>query len=82
MLRNRIIVIIILVPTVVALNALGGWGFTAAMAFIFAYSAWEFWRIFKQGDYSPSRLLLISGSAGVVLARHAWGESGSIAVLS
>jgi phosphatidate cytidylyltransferase len=82
MLRNRLIVIIILTPTVVVLNALGGWTFTLAMSAIFGYAAWEFWRIFKNGGYSPSRFLLIAGTAGVIITRHVWGEQGSILTLS
>jgi len=82
MLRNRIIVIILMVPTVVALTAFGDWVFTLFMAAILGFAAWEFWRIFKQGDYSPSRFLLIGGTSAVVISRHAFGEQGSIFTLS
>ena len=82
MLRNRIIVIILMVPAVVSLTAFGGWVFTIFMAGILGFAAWEFWRIFKQGDYSPSRFLLIAGTSAVVISRHAWGEQGSIFTLS
>jgi phosphatidate cytidylyltransferase len=71
-----------MVPAVVTLTAFGGWVFTIFMAFILGFAAWEFWRIFKQGDYSPSRFLLIAGTSLVVIARHAWGEQGSIFILS
>jgi phosphatidate cytidylyltransferase len=82
MLKNRILVIILMVPAVVALTAYGDWIFTLFMAAILGFAAWEFWRIFKQGDYSPSRFLLIAGTASVVISRHAFGEQGSIFTLS
>jgi len=81
MLRNRIIVIIILIPLVVSLTALGDWFFTLFMAGILGFAGWEFWRIFKTGGYSPSRLILISGISAIVIARHVWGEPGSIFAL-
>jgi len=81
MLRNRIIVIIILIPVVVALTAFGDWVFTIFMAAILGFAGWEFWRIFKHEDFSPSRFILIAGTALIVISRHAWGEQGSIFTL-
>ena len=81
MLRNRILVIIALVPLVVFLTASGEWVFSLFMASILGFAGWEFWRIFKTGGYSPSRILLIIGTFLVVFTRHFWGEDGSIFIL-
>ena len=81
MLRERLIVILILLPIGVALAALGGWFFTIFVAVILGIAAWEYARLFIGGGYQPSRTLLIAGVALLAVARYLWGEAGSIPLL-
>jgi phosphatidate cytidylyltransferase len=77
MLAQRLIVAIILIPFGTLLFAIGGWFLAVVAAGALGYAAWEFWRMYKLGGYQPSAVVLISGTAAVVLARYAFQFSGS-----
>jgi len=53
MLRQRVLVVVILLPIGVGLIYLGGWAYTAMIAVILGLAAWEYARIFKAGDFQP-----------------------------
>ncbi|HNT54003.1 MAG TPA: CDP-archaeol synthase [Anaerolineaceae bacterium] len=81
MLRERLIVILILLPIGVGLAALGGWFFAVFVAAILAVAAWEYGRLFMRGGYRPCRAILVAGVALLALTRHLWGAGDSVPVL-
>ncbi len=72
MLRQRILVVLVLLPVGLWVFAAGGWVFAAAMALVMGLAALEFARLFRREGRRPSVALLVVGSAGLVLARQAW----------
>jgi phosphatidate cytidylyltransferase len=81
MLKERLLVLIPLIPAAVALVAVGGWLFAIAVAVILGVAAWEFWRLFTNGGYKPSAVLLIGGSASLAIFRYLFGFQYSDALL-
>ncbi len=71
-LRKRLVVIDIMVPTTVLFAMLGGWPFTVFVAALLGVAAWEFWRIFRNGGYSPSLPILILFPVACVFMRALW----------
>jgi phosphatidate cytidylyltransferase len=71
-LRKRLIVIDIMIPTTVLFAMLGNWPFTIFVSVVLGVAAWEFWRIFHRGGYSPSLLILIGFTLAAVLMRTIW----------
>ncbi len=82
MLIQRLLVVAVLAPVVVALIVLGGWAYTALIALALGLAAWEFWRMFRQGGYAPSAVVLIGGTVLMVLLRAWQGFTGGEALLS
>jgi phosphatidate cytidylyltransferase len=76
-LRKRLIVIDIMIPTTVIFAMVGGWPFVFFVAAVIGVSAWEFWRMFKNGGYAPSWLLLILFSVAAIFMRKLWGVEQS-----
>jgi phosphatidate cytidylyltransferase len=72
-LRQRLIVIDIMVPSSAIFAMIGGWPFTLFVAAILGVSAWEFWRVFFRGNYSPSLPLLLVFTVAAVILRQLWG---------
>ncbi len=79
---NRVLTVVILIPIIAVLIFLGGWFFTAFMALALGIAAWEFWRIFKNGNYRPSLYILVGGVVALVLSRHLGGIPASGGVLA
>lgn len=73
MLAKRLQAVIILIPVIIGVTFVGGWVYTAAIALFLGVAAWEFWRIFSQGGYHPSRALLIGGTVFFILFRQLFG---------
>lgn len=73
MLKERLLVLIPLIPAAVALVMAGGWWFTLTVSLVLATTGWEFWRLFKRGGYNPSAALLIISPAILVIMRHMTG---------
>ena len=83
MFTQRMVTVILLVPTLVLLIMLGGWTMTLALTAIMTVAGMEFWRLFKNGGHSsPSRLLLMGGTAALLLAYAFWGFVGSQVTLA
>lgn len=82
MFTTRMLTVIILVPILVLLIMLGGWALTLILAILMAIGGWEFWRLFKNGGYSPSVGLLAGGTAALLLAFGFFGFAGSQMVLA
>ena len=77
MLAKRLQIVIILIPIVVGLIAAGGWWFAGAVALLIGIAAWEYWRIFSEGGYAPSLVVLVAGAMLLVLTRNQFGFIGS-----
>jgi len=73
MLIKRLLVIIFLAPVFIAFVVMGGWKYQFLIAAAMAVAAWEFWRIFVQGGFSPALPLLTVGSAALPLLRGIHG---------
>jgi len=69
-LRKRLIVINIMVPTLIVFSILGGWAFTIFVAVVLLLAAWELWRLFNKGFYSPSLLVMGIFVPLAVMLRH------------
>ena len=69
-LRRRLIVIDLMVPTLAILSIVGGWPFALFVGVILGVAAWELWRIFYKGGYSPSLILMVLFSSSAALLRH------------
>jgi len=82
MLAKRLQIVIVLIPVVVGLIAAGGWWFAIVVALFAGIAAWEYWRIFKHGGYTPSLMILMSGAVSLVLTRHLFEFAGSDIVLT
>lgn len=82
MLAQRLLSAIVLLPVGIGLILLGGWAYAIAVVLILAGAGWEYWRIFRQGGYSPSAVLIIGGVALLALARMALDLNGSAAILA
>jgi len=61
MFLKRMIVNIFLVPGMMLMAYIGGLPFSIFFAFSLGVAAWEYHRIFKNGGYSPSLIILIAG---------------------
>jgi phosphatidate cytidylyltransferase len=77
MLAQRLKVAIVLIPAGVLLFAVGGWFLALVVAAGLGYAAWEYWRMYTLGGYYPSAAVLITGTGVLVLARQAFGFTGS-----
>jgi phosphatidate cytidylyltransferase len=62
-----------MIPSLVIFSFLGGWPFAIFVAAILCVGAWEYWRIFQQGGYSPSLTVLLIFISSAVLLRQLFG---------
>ena len=69
-LKTRLIVAGILVPIVFVFTLLGGVPFLVFITVFLACAGWEFWRIFRVGDFYPSLFLILLGIVSQVLMRY------------
>ncbi|WP_152967650.1 phosphatidate cytidylyltransferase [Leptolinea tardivitalis] len=70
MLKERLLVLIPLIPAAVALVVAGGWLFTIAVILMLALAGWEYWRMFTRGGYRPSAFILVAGPASLAVLRY------------
>ena len=70
MLKERLLVLIPLIPAAIALVAVGGWFFTLIVALILGLAAWEYWRLFTNGGYKPSAAILIGACVILPIFRY------------
>jgi phosphatidate cytidylyltransferase len=68
--RTRLIVADIIVPVTIFFAIQGGLPFVFYVGALICVSAWEFWRIFKNGGYSPSLATMLVFSAAIVAMRY------------
>jgi phosphatidate cytidylyltransferase len=81
MLKKRLLVVIVLIPSFVYLLDRGDFGFVLIVTIMFGIAAWEYWHIFKIGGYNPSKIVLVAGVVALALTRGIWGLPASEFVL-
>ncbi len=77
MLRERMLVLLVLVPAGLLFIYLGGWYLTVVWTLVLALAAREYAHVFERGGYQPSRILLIGFVTLLSLWRGAFGLLGS-----
>lgn len=82
MLVKRLLVVNILIPAFVLFVVLGGWLYSVLILSSLVWAAWEYWRIFREGGYSPSLAVLIAGVTALALGRAVWSLQYSDIILS
>lgn len=70
MLTQRLLVAILLIPIGVTFIALGGWPYAIFIMLVLGVAAWEYWRIYKNGNFSPSPSLLVGGAMLLAITRY------------
>ncbi|MEI8132479.1 MAG: phosphatidate cytidylyltransferase [Leptolinea sp.] len=73
MLKERLLILIPLIPAGIALVTLGGWLFAIVAVIILGLAAWEYWRLFTNGGFKPSAAILIGGCASLAILRFLFG---------
>ncbi|MBN2086549.1 MAG: phosphatidate cytidylyltransferase [Anaerolineales bacterium] len=73
MMRDRLVVILILIPTGMAVLVAGGAVFTALMALLLGMASWEYARLFSTPGKNLPAWLLAAGCAGLVVLRALFG---------
>lgn len=68
-LKIRLIVVGILVPLVVGFAVLGRAPFAVFAAVALALAVWEFWRMFRMGDFSPSLAVMLVFTVSAIWLR-------------
>lgn len=69
MLVSRLLVTIVLLPIgLLAINS-GGWFYFALVAVLLTLAAWEYARLFRQGGFQPSILLVPLGALALIAGR-------------
>lgn len=69
-LRQRLIVIDILIPTLLIFTIVGSWPLAIFVALLLGLATWEFRNLFKAGGYSPSLPLMIFFVVAAVILRN------------
>jgi phosphatidate cytidylyltransferase len=82
MLRERTVVVVILLPTAFAIIAAGGWVFAAGVALVLGMAAAEYAALFRAHGLAPSTPLLVAGVAALTLGRQADGFGSGPAILA
>ncbi len=73
MLRQRVLVVLVLLPIGLGLIFVGGPAFVALVAFLLAVAVWEYAHLSAALGRRPARPLLLLAAVGFPLARWAWG---------
>jgi phosphatidate cytidylyltransferase len=76
MLRERIAIILFLLPILIWVIVEGGWLYTGFVALVIGLAALEFGRLFQRGVFQPAIPILVIGSMGYVVARQQFGFAG------
>ena len=80
MLRQRVLVVMVLLPIGLALIYLGGAFYNLMIAAVLGLAAWEYARIFQSGDFQPSIWMTLIGVLLLALGR-AWNGFESAPLL-
>lgn len=77
MLNKRIATVVVIIPVSVTFVVIGGWPFFLFICAILGISTWEYWRMFKQGGFSPNPSVLFAGVLLLAAARNFEGFNHS-----
>jgi len=77
MLNKRIATVAVIIPVSVTFVVIGGWPFFLFICAILGISTWEYWRMFKQGGFSPNPSALFAGVLLLAAARNFEGFNHS-----
>ncbi len=69
MLKQRVLVVAVLLPIGFGFIYLGGYYFLAFMSVIFGLAAWEYAKLFKSGGFEPKRTIVVIGTLAIVIGR-------------
>ena len=61
MLRKRVLVGLVLFPSACLTIYAGGWPYAIAITAILGIAGWEYWRMLRDGGFTPSLILLVGG---------------------
>jgi phosphatidate cytidylyltransferase len=78
MLRQRILVVVILLPIGLVAIYLGGWVYTLMITVILGAAGWEFAQLFKSGGLKPAISVVLIGIVALVAGRY-WNSFESAA---
>lgn len=76
MFKQRVLVIVILVPIILLLVIAGSWILYIPVALVLGVISWEYWTMFQNGGYKPSAVMLIAGNPLIFLSQAFFGFSG------
>ncbi len=79
MLRQRLLVTLILLPTGITLITIGGIPFFVLILLFLGLAAWEYAALFRAGGFRPQVWVMIAGVAAVLLGRFLNAETGPFA---
>jgi phosphatidate cytidylyltransferase len=82
MLRQRVLVVAVLLPVGLWVFARGGWVYAIAVALILGLAAREYAGLFRIRGLRAATILLVAMCAGLPLARQAWGLAYTEGLLS
>lgn len=69
MLKERVLVVIVLLPIGLALIYWGGWALTAFIALLLGLAAWEYKNLFRAGGFQPAGVLMIAAVLALAFSR-------------
>jgi phosphatidate cytidylyltransferase len=77
MLRQRVIVVAVLLPIGLVLIYLGGYPYLVFMALILGLASWEYAKLFKAGGMEPASPILVLGTLVIAVSRAFAGFDNS-----
>ncbi len=75
MLKQRVLVVVVLLPIGIAAIVYGGWAFALVVGLILGIAAWEYTALFQAGGWQPAGFLVVGGALAFVVARMLGGFS-------
>ena len=69
MLRQRVLVVLLLLPLGLGLVYLGGYYFLGLIALVLGMASWEYARLFRKGGFQPAMVLTVLGTVALAVGR-------------
>lgn len=73
MLKQRFLVVLVLLPIGIVAIVLGGLYFSLLMSIFIGLAAWEYSKLFKKGDFEPCVFMVVSGSLLLIILQTLYG---------
>ena len=74
MLKQRFLVVLVLLPIGITAIVLGGLYFSLLMSIFIGLAAWEYANLFKKGNFEPSSFMIVFGSLLLVFLQTVYGS--------